>query len=1575
MSLAPSRSSADAPAAQHTSFLTAFVAAYPLPAFILSTSPRTVNGGPSIVPVFANPALHALLVGRDAAVANLDICFLPALGPIDQARRFTDWAFSASHSPDAPVCQTFTLELLLAWLPADHAGPRLELVQTRFGDVLVCTATPRGALPEPLPLPASGKPQGPSGKTSLRLSDLSHSFVATTPSSAFRLGLPDSQQSPEPVFVPRGDLSLLAHPNTLQPSHSSTATLSCIERCAILDWALTPLGPRSEWSETLCAAVSYTLANPFPTCCWWGSECVLVYNDAYAGVAGKRHPDIFGKSGSKAWAELWETLGPLASRVQDGQTVHRTEDQLFLNRLTDANLPEETYQSWNYVPVRNKQGKVEGILNTNIDVTQKVVTGRRMDLLRELSTHAALARTQTEFATTIIDVLRTSGVEAPFAAIYFSTVVEAREHNQEPRTSYVHELVDGPPIMIQLSLRSSVGIPEHHPFMPSTLAVCLNPVTLHPSPNQIGAGLLSLHSPLPTKGTTIISDLSEDRSTTPSTWQDKRRSPSHSAASFWPFAESFSSRTAVHIQDLPGYVVDGFERRCWDEHPREAVIIPLTSDDSDIPDCLLVLGLNSRLAYDKPYEAWIDLLRMSLNALLTAVQGREADVARATQLAQLDEAKTTFFSNASHELRTPLTLIQGPLQDCLRTTRSSKVKENLEIASRNVSRLKRLVDGLLDFSKLAANRLEDTLQGSITVTMEIFEGRMNLTVADTGVGIPSPEIDKIFDRFHRVHSASRSYEGTGIGLSLTKELVLLHGGTLTVTSTAEEDSPNNHGSKFVVSIPLGKEHLPAPHIDNAPVNDMARCTYGQGIIEEAGSWNAPKLQAGQRTPSDASEWDTLSGSSGNSSAGFETSTLFFLKSDRILLVDDNADMRRYIKSLFTPFCHVIEASNGEEALKIIGTVRPNLVISDVMMPGLDGFELITQLRERPDTRFLPIVFLTAKESEEARVEGLLSGADEQPFTAKELIARVHLQMQLGKRRVELEEIVTYVNQRWRELTGLDDIDTVDQWLECVHEDDSQSIETTWIAALDSQRSLSLECKFENGCYVQGQFDLLMSDCGTYNGIIGTITDISDQKKLEQARLSHARESEYEARRQAEEAEQRRLESDERRRGQELLIDVTSHELRQPVSAILNCSNVVRSNMANLYEGLKKSHEAMAPFVPSSSALKEIEDDLDGLDAIYQCGLAQERIANDVLSLSRIQLGVLSIHPVDFDLVAETRNVVARFSNEVRMKGIHVKVEIGKSLEELGVREVRSDKARLGQILTNLLSNGIKFTDMSTEKRDITITLNVSRYAPRKGGPCLPPGVEDPCSPPIHNDNAEAGSVYIFVSVRDSGPGLQPDDLALLFRRFQQGSNSHNVFGGSGLGLFVSRKLCDLMGGRIDVDSVYGQGATFRFFVKALAVPKTSSVPRPTSSFLSSAVVGTWSGDVHVLVVEDNLINQTILNRQLKREGFLTVTANNGKQAIEQVRLRAELQPRKHFDVVLMDCEMPVMDGIAATREIRRMEVSGEIPIRNTIFALTGNAREGQVENAREAGMDDVIIKPYKIDQLTKKILEVASIRS
>ncbi|KAG8695728.1 hypothetical protein FRC08_007590, partial [Ceratobasidium sp. 394] len=392
----------------------------------------------------------------------------------------------------------------------------------------------------------------------------------------------------------------------------------------------------------------------------------------------------------------------------------------------------------------------------------------------------------------------------------------------------------------------------------------------------------------------------------------------------------------------------------------------------------------------------------------------------------------------------------------------------------------------------------------------------------------------------------------------------------------------------------------------------------------------------------------------------------------------------------------------------------------------------------------------------------------------------------------------------------------------------------------------------NGVWVKAQV------VPTSLGIIGTLTDISAQKLYEESQLAHAQEREMLAKRRAEEA-------DERRRAQELLIDVTSHELRQPVSAILNSAQLIRSNLVDLRQALRANDgQRVDPKLVAS-----LEDDIESLDAVMQCGLAQERIANDVLSLSRIQLQVLAIHPTEFVLADEIQNIVSIFKNETKMKNIRLTIVLGDSLSNYGVSTVFADKARFAQIVTNLCSNAIRFTDLVQGERTIIITL------------------------------------------------------------------------------------ATLMGGKIDVSSEIGNGATFRFFIEA-TLPKPAksdpagSVERPGGIPRRIKALRRPGGakdprhvGVHILITEDNQINQSVLNRQLTKAGCVTTLASNGLEAIERICSLAQhgdsRLPSSHnsFDVILMDLEMPVMDGLTAVQEIRRMESTGTLPRRNLIVAITG----------------------------------------
>jgi CheY-like chemotaxis protein len=283
---------------------------------------------------------------------------------------------------------------------------------------------------------------------------------------------------------------------------------------------------------------------------------------------------------------------------------------------------------------------------------------------------------------------------------------------------------------------------------------------------------------------------------------------------------------------------------------------------------------------------------------------------------------------------------------------------------------------------------------------------MLFSVQDTGCGIPSHEINRIFEKFHRVHDQKgRSFEGTGIGLALTQELVKLHGGKLELESTYGQ------GTTFSVQLPIGNTHLPKAQLVHSDHNDLVNLTsrvYGQSVVEEASHWATRNSKDNTTNPAGGAM--STASSDTNSTLALQTAQWVPISSRgcRILIADDSEDMRRYVKGVLLQFYDVIETPNGQEALSMAVQQTPDLIISDDSMPSLGGLGLLKVIRSSPETRAIPFILLSAKAGEEARVEGLLAGADDylaKPFNARELIARVHTHLDIARMRVELEKRV------------------------------------------------------------------------------------------------------------------------------------------------------------------------------------------------------------------------------------------------------------------------------------------------------------------------------------------------------------------------------------------------------------------------------------------------------------------------------------------------------------------------------------------------------------------------------------------
>jgi signal transduction histidine kinase len=498
---------------------------------------------------------------------------------------------------------------------------------------------------------------------------------------------------------------------------------------------------------------------------------------------------------------------------------------------------------------------------------------------------------------------------------------------------------------------------------------------------------------------------------------------------------------AVQKYDIRG--VDGsFEAKYWS--PKNLPILSATGEVlyilhrvEDVTELVRASELGDELR-DRTRDMEREVIARSHELAEANRSLRDANA----KLGELDAAKTAFFSNVSHEFRTPLTLMLGPIEDSLADTvepLGERQRLRIRLAHDNTLRLLKLVNALLDFARLEAGRMQAcfapldlgtftaelagmfqsaaqtagiglridcpplsepawvdrdmwekivpnllsnslkfTLSGEIRVRVSEDDEHVALEVADTGVGIPEAELPRVFERFHRVSGAKgRTQEGTGIGLSLVRELVTLHGGQITVKSAV------GRGTTFRVELPKGTGHLPAASLSPTPADPRVGRRDAAAHAVEAARW-APRSEP--KPPS---------------SRGAPATPLEGSSRARVLVVDDNVDLREYIATLLAPDYDVFTAADGQEALEAVEVSVPDLVVSDVMMPRLDGFALVRELRAEQRTASVPVILLSARAGEEASVEGLDTGADDylvKPFSARELLARVRTHVELARTR-------------------------------------------------------------------------------------------------------------------------------------------------------------------------------------------------------------------------------------------------------------------------------------------------------------------------------------------------------------------------------------------------------------------------------------------------------------------------------------------------------------------------------------------------------------------------------------------------
>ncbi|MEO6057115.1 MAG: ATP-binding protein, partial [Gemmatimonadales bacterium] len=1229
--------------------------------------------------------------------------------------------------------------------------------------------------------------------------------------------------------------------------------------------------------------LSILLDSRYPMYIAWGSEFTQFYNDAYRPILGAtKHPAALGQGTAECFPEIWDFIGPMFERVlREGEATYLEDQILPLDR---NGYVEECYFTFCYSAIREESGRPGGVLVTVIETTERVLSERRLRTLRELALAAGNAPDDVAACGAAGRVLDANPQDLPFAAIYLFD--DHRGTARRAATAGHHE-----------------GDPAWEVLPPD--------VSLARGPDA------------------------------------------------WPLAAAARSPTStrvrasdVGIRNLPG-------ARVWGEAPEELVVTPLVLPGQAEPAGLLVAGVNSRKHLDEQYESFLGLVAGQVAGAVAESRAALEERRRAAALTALDRAKTAFFSNVSHEFRTPVTLLLGPLEDALEDLLdplAAPQRERIEVAHRNSLRLLKLVNTLLDFSRIEAGRVEAsyeptdlaaftadlasvfrsaieraglrlvvdcepqralvyvdrdmwekivlnllsnalkfTLEGEIAVALRQVDDGVRLTVTDTGIGIPAEDRTRVFERFHRVRSArGRTHEGTGIGLSLAQELVRLHGGRIEVTSEVDR------GTRFTVTIPTGTAHLPRDQIGST------------GTLASTALGAVPFLQEALRWGPGATEQASDSLLAAGAEPVRRTGAAELATS--ILVVDDNADMRDYVTRLLSGRWTVFAAADGLQALAKAQACPPDLVISDIMMPGLNGFELLARLRADPRTRTVPFILLSARAGEESRIEGLAAGADDylvKPFSARELTARVEGTLALVRARREADAALRENEERYRlalraaqgvvcdwnvtsgevlwsdglqdvfgfsaQEAGTDIVRAIPWWETQIHPEDRARVHAGFDAFLEGPDEVwSVEYRFGRAdgrwATVRSHASVARDEHGRPLRVIGSMLDITELKVGEE-RLRQSAKMEAIGR----------------------LAGGLAHDFNNHLHALAGFANFVGRE-----SGL------------SGSARKDLIEVQKAADRMAS-------LTRQLLAFSRQQV----LAPETLDLkqaLADTQSMLQRL--------IGTNIEVHLELAP-GPLWVRVDRAQLTQVCLNLAVNA---RDAMPEGG--RFTLSTGRRRVEAGSRDVPAAV------------AAEPANYVQLTASDTGTGISIEHLPRIFEPF---FTTKEVGQGTGLGLATVHGIVAQSGGHIWVDSAALHGTTFTLLLPVASAPRPSPQPSIPTHQRSRGPRG------RVLVVEDEGAVRATAVRALSEENIEVLEAGNGCEALECLETAGG-----RVDLILSDVVMPVLGG--AEFASRLAERWPELPV----IWMSGYPREATFAG-HEVGEKVFLQKPVDLDHLVATV--------
>lgn len=1105
------------------------------------------------------------------------------------------------------------------------------------------------------------------------------------------------------------------------------------------DWTNTPLGAPENWPQSLRTTVSTCLNSRFPILIWWGPDLVMIYNDAYRPILGAKHPASMGEKGKAVWPEIWNVIGPMLQGVYEQGIPTWSENQLLL--MDRYGYVEETYFTFSYSPIYGESGGIEGVYCAVTETTTTVLHERQLQTLKDLSNLDTTHHPVEEVYASAANALQNNLADFPFAVIY--------QIDTDGTTA---------------SPVAYAGITEQHTVFPSFIDI-KNPVE-------------GMHN----------------------------------------FCKAFHSRSII-VSENKGRRKK-LPKGIWEKEATHFVHIPILSASSESPCAIISAALNPYRKFDDSYRRFASLTADQIALEINNTVLYEQERKKAETLAEIDKAKTVFFSNISHEFRTPLTLILGSLEQMMSNASQSEPGGNktaIETMHRNALRLLRLVNNLLDFSRIEAGRIKArfeltdiaqltkdiassfrsiienaglqfeiecahisepvyidrdmwekillnllsnaykyTLEGKISIVLTQEGHNVLLKVTDTGIGIPASDQEKVFQRFYRSgHIAGRTFEGSGIGLSLIQELAHMHSGKISLTS--EEGK----GSMFTVSIPTGKQHLPKEQINET-------VTYAKALTAEA-FINESVTFAGSGLARTDNEYPKSPGTI-----------------PTVMIVDDNEDMSTYLRSILQHYYRTIIAANGKEAIQKINIHHPDLVISDIMMPVMDGIEMLKILKQDAGTSRIPIILLTARAGEESRIEGYEIGADDylvKPFSSKELLAKVRAQIRLFQLRTDTEQYlsnlanampqlvwiadqdgnVDYYNDRVEEFSGTTRLANGNwRWEGMVHPDDLPATNLAWQQAVETGKDYQCEhrilMKDEQYRWFLSRGIAQKNEAGEITKWYGTTTDIDDQKRFSENLEKEVHERTHELTRTNEELARSNKNLEE-------FAYAASHDMKEPIRKINYFTERLRESLSS-----KLSADETRYF-------NRLETSTNRMGSLI----------DDLLSYSQISLKPYSLEEVDLNAVL--RLVL----NDLELQIEEIKATV--KYDQLPI--IKGYPRQLQQAFQNLISNALKF-----RKENIAPFINI-QLAEIAGKDI-----------PLRLSSEEKERSYYRISFTDNGIGFDQAESSRIFNVFTR-LHGNAEYQGTGIGLSIVRKVAENHNGFVSAESAINNGATF-----SLYFPKT-----------------------------------------------------------------------------------------------------------------------------------------------------------